>query len=450
MPEPTFEPRSLIEAARAAAGGDDLWGDRYREGFEILCDAIVREAGLQPLRAGWVTRMTIGMLATRGRIAATLARDGDAITRTPIDRPIFITGLPRTGTTMLHNLMAGLDGLRGYTPWEMRHVVPRQDTPGWQAAARSETAAVLQALQARTPELAKIHLVTVDAPDECNWLTRHSFASLVYGYMFHVPSYVRWLLERPQPRTYAEHRVQLQILAHRENPAARARLVLKDPCHLWHLAELFDTYPDALVVRLHRDPCEAVPSLCSLLHALQSTDSDRGDPRQVGPATLQLVERGLGPRADLRARGPPVRRARAGPGDRLAGRQPAAQGRPARLHGGGVRPRRPRAPRPARRPRLSGGRPARRGAARVQARATTSFFEPDRSGSGQREDCRARRGPSASQPAGARVLPMVAWGNRSNSLWSSTAGRQRFITVAGGARPTIGELRWHGPWMDPR
>jgi len=293
MPEPSFEPGALIDAATTAAGSNDLWGDGYREGLEVLSDAIVREAGLHPMRAGWVTRMTIGLLATRARIAATLTRHGDAITRTPIDRPIFITGLPRTGTTMLHNLMAGLDGLRGYPPWEMRHVVPRQDVPDWQVAARNETAAVLQALLARTPGLAKIHLVTVDAPDECNWLTRHSFASLVYGYMFHVPSYVRWLFERPQPRTYAEHRVQLQILAHREPPAARARPILKDPCHLWYLAELFDTYPDALVVRLHRDPVEALPSLCSLLHALHSTDSDRANPHQVGPWALELVELGL-------------------------------------------------------------------------------------------------------------------------------------------------------------
>jgi len=293
MLESSFEPRSLIEAAAGAAGNAELWGDSYREGLEVLCDAIDREAGLHPSRAVWTARMIVALLATRSRIAAALTQHGDAITGMAIERPIFVTGLPRTGTTMLHNVLAGLDGLRAYTPWEMRAVVPKPGGPDWRAAARSETAALLQARLERMPALGKIHPVSADAPDECHWLTRHSFASLAFGYMLHVPSYVRWLFGRPQLRAYAEHRVQLQILAHRDQPAPRARLILKDPGHLWHLAELLETYPDALVVRLHRDPVEALPSLCSLLHAVQGTDSSRVDPQQVGRLAFEMVELGL-------------------------------------------------------------------------------------------------------------------------------------------------------------
>ncbi len=301
MLEAIFEPRSLIAAATGAAGSADLWGDSHCEGLEALCNAIVREAGLHPIRVEWTARMIVALLATRARIAATLARHGEAITSTSIDRPIFITGLPRTGTTMLHNIMAGFDGLRAYTPWEMRAVVPKQDTPDWREAARRETTALLQARVERMPELAKIHPVAADAPDECHWLTRHSFASLAFGYMLHLPSYVRWLYGRPRQHVYSEHRLQLQILAHHDSPAPRARLILKDPGHLWHLAELFGTYPDALVVRLHRDPVEALPSLCSLLYAVQGTDSDRVDPHQIGREALELVEIGLA--AERTARG---------------------------------------------------------------------------------------------------------------------------------------------------
>jgi hypothetical protein len=238
--------------------------------------------------------MIVALLTARARIATALAHHGDAIASTPIERPIFITGLPRTGTTMLHHIMAGLDGLRAYTPWEMRYVVPRQAIADWREVARSETVALLQARLERMPELASIHPIVADAPDECNWLTRLSFASLAFGYMLHVPSYVRWLFGRPQLRVYSEHRVQLQLLAHHHgHPGPGARLILKDPGHLWHLAELFDTYPDALVVRLHRDPAEALPSLCSLLHVVHRTDSDRADPQQVGAAVLEMVELGL-------------------------------------------------------------------------------------------------------------------------------------------------------------
>jgi len=302
MLDSIFEPAELIDAAREAADLDDLWGDSYREGLAVLTRAIVGEAGLYPARAWRIARWMIELLATRARIAARLRRYGDAITGVPIERPIFITGLPRTGTTMLHNVMAGMSGLRGYTPWEMRSVVPEDDDdPDWRAGARDDTAAELAALHDRTPELARIHPMTADTPDECHWLTRHSFASLVFGYTLHVPSYVRWLLARPQPRVYAEHRVQLQLLAHREPGHAGGRLVLKDPGHLWHLGELLDTYPDALVVRLHRDPVEAVPSLCSLMHALQRMDSDRVDPRELGPFALELVALGLDRERELRA-----------------------------------------------------------------------------------------------------------------------------------------------------
>jgi Sulfotransferase family len=291
--DPIFEPRSLIDAASDAAGSADLWGDSYRDGLEALCSAIVCEAGLHSARAAWAARMIFALLATRARIAAELREHGDAITGRSIERPIFITGLPRTGTTMLHNIIAGLDGLRGYTPWEMRNVVPKHSDPGWREEARLEIAAMLHARHEQTPELARIHPMGVDLPEECQWLIRHSFASLVFGYLLHVPSYVRWLLGSAQPRAYFEHRAQLQILAHRDDSSARARLILKDPCHLWHLAELYDTYPDALVVRLHRDPLEALPSLCSLMHALWRTGSDHVDPQQVGPLAMDMVDVGL-------------------------------------------------------------------------------------------------------------------------------------------------------------
>lgn len=288
-----FEPQSLVAAAASAAGSDDLWGDGYREPLEVLSNSILREAGLHPGRARRMAGLITQILATRARIAATLTGQRDAITRTSIERPIFIAGLPRTGTTMLHGVLAGVQGLRAYSPWEMRCVAPAHIGPDWREKARADTAAILQALYQRSPDLTKIHLMTVDGPDECNWLIRHSLASVVFGYMFHVPSYLRWLFGRPQLRAYSEHRVQLQILAHREPADARTRLILKDPGHLWHLRELFDTYPDALVVRLHRDPVEAVPSLCSMMHAFQRTDSGREDPRQVGALALEMVELGL-------------------------------------------------------------------------------------------------------------------------------------------------------------
>lgn len=292
MLETIFEPDDLIAAAIDSAESEDLWGESWREPFERLCRSIAGEAGLYPARAWRIARWLLEILETRARIAAHLEAHGEAIAAVPIRRPIIITGLPRTGTTLLHNLLAGLPGLRAYTPWEMRGVVPEADAgDDWRDELRADTAAEIRAIYERSPQLARIHPIDADAPDECHWLTRHSFASLIFGYTLAVPSFVAWLLRTPQPQVYAEHRTQLQILGEREGDGRR--LVLKDPGHLWHLGELLDTYPDALIVRLHRDPCDALPSLCSLMHTLQQMDSNRLDPTALGPEVLEMVDLAL-------------------------------------------------------------------------------------------------------------------------------------------------------------
>lgn len=282
-----FDGPSILEAAADAEGTDDFWGDGFREGFGILVPSMAEEAMLYPARAFRMVRWMMELLGTRARIAKALLETSPA----PIERPIFITGLPRTGTTMLHNLMAGLPSFRAFTPWEMRYVVPPEDAePDWEQEAIRDTDVEVRALYERTPELARIHAISANAPDECHWLTRHTFSSLIFCYMLFTPTYGRWLLQDKRLGAYEEYRTQLGLLRKR---APDGRLILKDPGHLWHLEELFETFPDALVVRLHRDPREAVPSLCSLMHALQRMDSARVDAREVGPFALEMVSRGL-------------------------------------------------------------------------------------------------------------------------------------------------------------
>lgn len=312
MLDALFDPHTLIQTAQESADTDDLWGDWFREGLEILAPAIAAEAGLYPARAWRIARWLLEILDVRARVARTLRERDPTTERSPVERPIFVTGMPRTGTTMLHNLLAGLPGLRGFTPWQMRYVVPEFDAgAGWRDGARADTAAEIRALYERVPELARIHPMAVDAPDECHWLTRHSLTALFFTYVLYVPSYTRWLLSSPRPQVYAEHRVQLQLLIERDRAGSATssaassaassatsspgagRLVLKDPGHLWHLGELFDAYPDARVVRLHRDPRESLPSLCSLLHTFHRMDSSRVDARKLGPYVLDIVDRGL-------------------------------------------------------------------------------------------------------------------------------------------------------------
>jgi hypothetical protein len=248
-----------------------------------------------------MVRLILEILGTRASIAKAL-KTRQNLPDIAGQRPIFITGLPRTGTTLLHNLVSGLPGFRGFRPWEMRFVVPPDGAePGWEARAIRDTDVELRALHDRAPELASIHAVHVDRPDECHWLMRHSFASLIFSYLLFTPSYARWLLGRSQRAAYEEFETQLRLLLS-WRPAER--VVLKDPGHLWHLGDLLAVFPSALVVRLHRDPREAVPSLCSLMYALQRMDSSRVDPLEVGPYALDLVARGLAREETARQRFP--------------------------------------------------------------------------------------------------------------------------------------------------
>jgi hypothetical protein len=285
-----FDAPSILRAAEDAEQTGDFWSESFREGLEALLPSLAEEAGLYPARAWRMLRLILEILGTRADIAKALK------TRGPLpdmagQRPVFITGLPRTGTTLLHNLMSGLPGFRAFRPWEMRAVVPPDGADAaWEAQAIRDTDVELRALHDRAPDLAKIHPVQVDRPDECHWLMRHSFASLIFSYLLFTPSYTRWLLARSQRAAYEEYEKQLRLLLS-WRPAGR--LVLKDPGHLWQLDDLLDVFPGALVVRLHRDPREAVPSLCSLMHALQRMDSSRVDPLEVGPYALELVVQGL-------------------------------------------------------------------------------------------------------------------------------------------------------------
>ena len=294
-----FDLPSILQAAADAEETNDFWGTEYREALEVLVPSMADEAGLYPARAWRVVRSMLEVLGMRANIAKWLRAHPEA--RLPaIRRPIFITGLPRTGTTMLHNLLAGLPGHRGFTPWQMQFVVPPQDADeNWEEDAIRDTDQEIRALYERAPEFAKIHPIHVQAPDECHWLMRTTCSSLFFSYLMYTPSYARWLSREPRHRAYHEYRVMLQILRTRYGDG---RLVMKDPAHLWHIDELLDTFADALIVRLHRDPREVVPSFCSLMFALQRMDSTRVDSRDVGPYALEMLEIGMKREERVRSR----------------------------------------------------------------------------------------------------------------------------------------------------
>lgn len=244
----------------------------FLAGLEVLVDALNEEARLSLTGVRLVANQLTSSLVTQLRM-----RSLD-VSATPIDRPVIVTCLPRMGSTWLHNLLTALPGVHGPRTWEL-------NTPEACAGPVSREAALARAKTVTSehdrlaPDFAAIHPVTADGPEECHRLLSHAFLSRVFASRCHVPSYLEWLREQDLRPAYGFHRQMLQSIA-----AGRpgSRLVLKCPFHVWHLAELAATYPDARLVVLHRDPNAALASICRMASVLRKVRSDDVRATEIG------------------------------------------------------------------------------------------------------------------------------------------------------------------------
>ncbi len=270
----------LIACATRRARSDDFGPGEFRAALSQMLDACENEANLN----------LVGKIALRSDVIRTLMtrlalerdrQQNPQIAAQEIRSPLFIVGLPRSGTTLLHTLMACDPNHRAPLTWEVLEPSPPDDS---QMAARiRRTTKTLSALRWLAPNFRKVHAIGAELPQECVGLMSGSFLSDQFDTMFNIPSYRAWYLaEDPRP-AYEFHRRFLQHLQQRKS--AR-RWVLKAPAHMSALPTLLQVYPDALFVQTHRDPIKAVTSVSSLVAILRSVFSDEIDPHQIGHDAL--------------------------------------------------------------------------------------------------------------------------------------------------------------------
>lgn len=271
---------ALLRSARGATGREDLGPPPVEAPLRALTEAADREARLS----------AFGRLAMRGDIRRTLVnrllleRDRErypAIADERIERPLVITGLPRTGTTLLHALLAQDPAHRAPLTWEVMHPSPPPAVAADAGADRiARTARQLRWLDRLVPRFQAIHEVGAELPQECIAITAHSFMSLRFIVTHDLPGYKKFLEQTDARDAYGLHR---RFLQHLQYAASPRRWVLKAPGHLPHLDALLEVYPDAQIVQTHRDPTVSIPSLASLRTALRSCFSRRVDPASSGP-----------------------------------------------------------------------------------------------------------------------------------------------------------------------
>ncbi len=274
-----FDPDRLVAAAIARTGLEDFGGEPYRTPLEVLLRACDEEAGLNFIGRVATWWDTVRLLGNLLRLAAD-RRLRPGIAAEPVRAPVFILGLPRTGSTFLHALLAQDPALRSPLHWEVMHPSP---PPGLASRGSDprvrRTARELAWMDYLAPELRTAHALAAEDPQECTEILSNVFLSLRFDTTYEIPSYRAWLDRQGLEPAYRFHRRFLQHLQHGAPPR---RWVLKSPDHVFALDALLSVYPDARIVMTHRDPLKVLPSVASLTVMLEAAFSDAVDPVRVG------------------------------------------------------------------------------------------------------------------------------------------------------------------------
>lgn len=275
---------SLLAEACRATGLSDWGDDSFREPLRILLKSYREEAKLSPQGCMVIFRELTGYLANRLRIQEEI-RQHPQINNESITSPVFIIGLPRSGTTLLQRLLACDPNNRPLLYWEaicpapVPQIQDRETDPRINAAEQ-----VIQGMHSLVPELAYIHPMGASQPDECIALLANTFVFPYFSTFSHLPSYGKWFKKQDMTKIYQYYRTELQLL---QLFVKSKRWVLKCPFHLSSGQAILDVFPDALIIQTHRQPNKIIPSMCSLVSSGRKLYSDEVNPHQLGTTVLR-------------------------------------------------------------------------------------------------------------------------------------------------------------------
>ncbi|QIX26511.1 sulfotransferase [Nocardioides sp. JQ2195] len=293
----------LHEVATVRTGLDDFGGTDYLEALEVLLasyrdDAALTEAGIAGIRS-----MILDILGARLTTQQSWLQN-PGFADVAIERPIFVTGLPRTGTTALHRLLCVDSAHQGIEHWLADTPQPRPPRESW------DTNPDYRRLQdsidrrhAADPGFKGLHFMAADMVEECWRLERQSLLTVAFQNTAHLPTYSAWLADQNMTPAYDVHRRVLQLVGINDQ---QRRWVLKSPSHIFNLDTLMATYPDALIVQTHRDPRTIVASVSSLNQKASTGRSTVFHGDVVGRDCLELWARGAEAAMEARTRYDPA------------------------------------------------------------------------------------------------------------------------------------------------
>ncbi|MGB1581605.1 MAG: sulfotransferase family protein, partial [Nevskiales bacterium] len=269
----SLRPESIVKAARRRAGLQDFGSMEFMPALEVLAKSLDTEARLHPFGRLVARDRLVGFLTVRLKVQQ-LVQDHPEILQQEINAPLVIAGLQRTGTTMLHRLLAADPDNRAMMSWESIDPTPVKVKPGKPDPRYKKAELAEKALKYMAPEFFAIHPVEAGAPEEDILLLEYSLMSDVPESMFYVPSYGDWLKKQDMMPAYAYLKLLLQVLQWQR---AGQRWVLKTPAHLGQLDTLLKVFPDARIIQTHRDPSKTTASFSSMVTHGSGVFSDTVD-----------------------------------------------------------------------------------------------------------------------------------------------------------------------------
>ena len=285
-----LEGEGLCEAAQRRTGLKDFGVPPLEPALSVLTESLEKEADLHPLGRFLLRTHLRGLLETRLKLVAAWRKTSEAMDAARIEKPVFITGMPRSGSTFLHELLAEDPGNRAPRIWEVMFPVPAREPEGRGDPRIRRAAACLWWFRRLAPGADGVFPMRACSPHECVAIHSYTMLSEEFISSCRIPSYERFLRAADLRPAYFWERRFLQHLQHRD---CGRRWILKSPDHVYGLEALFDVFPDAMIIQTHRNPLEVVKSSSQLTEVLQGLYARRSDRDQVGAREARVIAEGM-------------------------------------------------------------------------------------------------------------------------------------------------------------
>lgn len=286
LPLMRLDEESVCAAAIKQTGLKDFGDPYYRQGLLKLLESAEKDANLHPIGRYMMHDLVTNYLVQRLKLMEEHKRNPE-IFRRPLIPPLIITGLARSGTTFLHNMLALDPAHRAIPMWNLMRPFPEKNGNGVDLRIK-EMERALRIRQPMLPSLDAIHYSRTDSAEECIVALGLTFNSLIFGTLLPVYSYGDWYLKQEDTsQKYLEYRWLLNVFQY-DKP--EQRLTLKAPAHTGNLVSLYQAIPNAMIIQTHRDPVTCIISVCSLTYTYHLAVSNEIDIQRMANQVLHFYE----------------------------------------------------------------------------------------------------------------------------------------------------------------